>query len=73
MFNMFDERTSQTIMLAMFNKQARRAILVWSLGRVGHFFLNPTHPLGPRRVGPGLRREPNPRVGFRRANAKNPS
>jgi len=47
--------------------------IVWLLGRVEHFFLNSTHPLGPRRVGPGSRRELDPRVEFRRANVKNPS
>jgi len=41
---------------------------VWSLGRVEHFFLNPTHPLGPRRVGLGSRRELDPRVRVGRAN-----
>ncbi len=38
---------------------------------VGSTSVTSTHPLGPRRVGPGLRCKPDPRVGFRWVNAKN--
>ncbi len=45
--------------------------LVWSLGRVEHFFLNSTHSFGPRRIGSRLRRELDLKVEIRQINAKN--
>jgi len=50
----------------------RNFSVIVELGRT-FFSQFPTYPLGPRRVGPGLRCELDPRVGFRRANVKNPS